>query len=168
MANQKSGATRGPGNESNEPARVRNLGGDNNLTSGIKRLAPETASTMASQVQDVLDQQVAKGAQIVSNVARSARRAADDLDENPQVADLVRGMANRLEEYSRTLERQSVTDLYEAATDFTRRQPALVFGVAAIAGFFTLRTLRSSQLDSAPHIPTRNRAGAQREKFHGS
>lgn len=168
MANQKSGATRGPGNESNEPARVRNLGDDNSLTSGSKRLAPETASTMASQVQDVLDQQVAKGAQIVSNVAQSARRAADDLDENPQVADLVRGMANRLEEYSRTLERQSVTDLYEAATDFTRRQPALVFGMAALAGFFTLRTLRSSQLDPGPHSPTRNRAGAQREKIHGS
>ena len=87
---------------------------------------------------------------MMSNVARSAKRAAQELERDaPQIAGLVSGVADRVEEYSRTLEKQSVTDLYRTASDFTRRQPALVFGMAALAGFFALRTLKSSQTGSA-------------------
>lgn len=123
-------------------------------------------STITSQVQGVLDDQVVRGAKMVSNVAQSTKTAADELEADaPQIAGLVRGVADRLEDYSRTLENQSVTDLYMAATDFTRRQPALVFGMAALAGFFALRTLKSSQSSPASRTQTGNRQGAQ---FHGS
>jgi hypothetical protein len=103
---------------------------------------------------------------MVSNVAQSTKVAADELEADaPQIAGLVRGVADQLEEYSRNLENQSVTDLYMAATDFTRRQPALVFGMAALAGFFALRTLKSSQSNPASRTQTGNRQGTQ---FHGS
>ena len=73
---------------------------------------------------------------MVSNVARSTRRTAEELKQDaPQLAMLVRGLADRAEEYSHRLEDQSVTDIYQSASDFTRRQPAVVFGVAALAGF---------------------------------
>jgi ElaB/YqjD/DUF883 family membrane-anchored ribosome-binding protein len=168
MTNQRFGATQSR-NESNQPAKPKSAAsGEGSLAGGIKQNAAESASTMTAQVQEVLDQQVAKGAHIVSNVAHSARRAAKELEaDTPQIAGLVRGMADRLEDYSRTLEHQSVTDLYQAATDFTRRQPAMVFGVAALAGFFTLRTLRSSQMSSAQESMG-SRIGSQREKSHGS
>ena len=123
-------------------------------------------STITSQVQGVLDDQVVRGAKMVSNVAQSTKTAADELEADaPQIAGLVRGVADRLEDYSRALENQSVTDLYMAAKDFTRRQPALVFGMAALAGFFVLRTLKSSQSSQASRTQTGNRQGAQ---FHGS
>ena len=123
-------------------------------------------STITSQVQGVLDDQVVRGAKMVSNVAQSTKVAAAELEADaPQIAGLVRGVADRLEDYSRTLENQSVTDLYMAATDFTRRQPALVFGMAALAGFFALRTLKSSQSNPASRTQTGNRQGRQ---FHGS
>jgi ElaB/YqjD/DUF883 family membrane-anchored ribosome-binding protein len=103
------------------------------------------ASTLTSQVQDALDQQVVKGAKMMSNVANSTRRAADELQTDaPQLAGLVRGMADRLQDYSRDLENQSAADMYRAASDFTRQQPAVVFGLAALAGFLALRTFRSS------------------------
>lgn len=109
-----------------------------------------SASTITSQVQETLDQQVVRGARMITNVAHSARRAADELETDaPQIAGLVRGMADRVEEYSHNLEHQSVTDIYETASDFTRRQPAVVFGIAALAGFFALRTLKSSQTSPA-------------------
>ena len=127
--------------------------------------APEPAS-MTSQVQGVLDQQVHKGARVVTNVAKSARRAADELQtDSPQLADIVRGVAERLQEYSRDLEEQSAMDIYESASDFTRRQPALVFGVAAFAGFLALRTLRSR---STGAVRSRPRGSAQGNEFHGS
>ena len=125
----------------------------------------QTVATITSQVQGVLDQQLVKGARVVANVARSARRAAGELEADmPQVAELVRGMADRVEDYSRALEDQSVTDIYESASDFTRRQPAVVFGIAALAGFLALRTLKSSSISS-----NGMRAGnSRREDFHGS
>jgi ElaB/YqjD/DUF883 family membrane-anchored ribosome-binding protein len=123
-------------------------------------------STITSQVQDALDQQLARGAQVVTNVARSARRAADELDNDaPQIAGLVRGVADRVEEYSSSLQNQSVTDVYQAASDFTRRQPAVVFGVAALAGFFALRTLKVS----APRNESARRTSRpESEEFYGS
>jgi ElaB/YqjD/DUF883 family membrane-anchored ribosome-binding protein len=123
-------------------------------------------STITSEVRGALDQQVAKGARMMTNVAQSARRAADELETDaPQIAGLVRGVADRVEEYSRSLENQSVTEIYQAASDFTRRQPAVVFGVAALAGFFALRTLKSSSRSPGRGIPTNS---PQSEEFHGS
>ena len=82
----------------------------------------------------------------MTTVAKSARRAADELETAaPQIAGLVRGVADRVEDYSRNLETQSAADIYEAASDFTRRQPAVVFGLAALAGFFALRTIKIAQ-----------------------
>jgi len=170
MTTQRFGAMSG-GKESRQPAKAKSAaaGEENSNNGGIKQSAAASARTMASQVQEVLDLQVAKGARIVSNVAHSARRASEDLEsDTPQIAGLVRGMADRLEDYSHNLEQQSVTDIYEAASNFTRRQPALVFGMAALAGFFTLRTLRSSQTGSAPESMGRRGSELRREEFHGS
>ena len=137
-------------------------------TDSGQRRAPESASTMTSQVQDVLDQQVHKGARVAANVANSARRAADELEtDSPQLADLVRGMADRLREYSRDLEEQSAVDIYQSASDFTRRQPALVFGVAAFAGFLALRTLKSRPT-RATNSGSQRRRSVQGNEFHGS
>ena len=157
------------GQEPSQPSRGRakQAGADRMSGSGS---APNkrsgTASTVTSQVQGALDQQVVRGARMMTNVAHSAKRAADELETDaPQIAGLVRGMADRVEEYSRNLEHQSVTDIYQAASDFTRRQPAVVFGVAALAGFFALRTLKSSQ--TSPSSGTRA-SSPGREEFHGS
>ena len=47
----------------------------------------------------------------------------------------MRGAAERAEDFSRDLHEQTVEDLVQTASDFTRRQPALVFGLASLAGF---------------------------------
>lgn len=149
-------------------------GGEASSTSGIRRdqnrQSPnQSGETMSSQVQGLLDQQVAKGAKVVSNVANSARRAADELEtETPQLADLVRGMADRLQDYSRNLENQSVTDIYQTASDFTRRQPAVVFGLATLAGFFALRTFKSSSSDAGNARDSRRTNNMIGEEFHGA
>ena len=166
MANQTSGqgsSAAAPGKKlsSQEPSRGSSAGAEQR-----QQKASEPASTMTSQVQGVLDQQVHKGARVVTNVANSARRAADELQtDSPQLADIVRGAAERLQQYSRDLQEQSAMDIYDSASDFTRRQPALVFGVAAFAGFLALRTLRSRS--TAPS-GSRPRRSAQGNEFHGS
>jgi hypothetical protein len=133
MANQKFDQERSQSQREKGPGTARsNISGSGSAS----HQQSGTTSAITSQVQGALDQQVVRGARVMSNVAQSARRAADELETDaPQIAGLVRGVADRVEEYSRNLEDQSVTDIYQTASDFTRRQPAVVFGVAALAGF---------------------------------
>jgi uncharacterized protein YjbJ (UPF0337 family) len=131
-----------------------------------KQTASEVASRVTTQVKELLDRQVETGADMVGHFAHSAKCAADDLDQNaPQLAGLVRVVADRIDGYADDLRDQSVDQLLRAATDLTRRQPALVFGMAALAGFFIFRTIKSSPAMSSPSIqPGRDarRNGAKR------
>lgn len=109
----------------------------------VMHAASEQAQGLTRQVTGMLDDQVSHGADIIREVARTTRRAADDLDStSPHVADLVRSAADRIESYAGALGDQTVEEMFETASDFTRRQPALVFGLAALAGFMAFRTFK--------------------------
>jgi len=130
------------------------LGGSKGLSStsrlaksamdSAQRAGSEAASSMTGQVKALLDEKVGEGANVVGHLASSAHTAAEDLDRNsPQLASLVRGVADRLDGYATQLRDQSVDQLVRAASNYTRRQPAVVFGLAALVGFFALRTFKS-------------------------
>jgi len=122
-----------------------------------KQAASETVETVTGQVKELLDRQVGSGADIVGHLAGAVKRAAQELDRDvPQLAGLVRTAGYRMDGYADGLRDQSVEQLLRAASDFTRRQPALVFGLAAVAGFFALRTLKStpSSVSSPPIQPS--------------
>ena len=122
-------------------------------TTKIKQSASEATSNVTHQVKDLLNAQVGSGAEMVGHFANSAKRAAEDLDRNaPQLAGLVRGMADRIEGFADDMRDQSVDQLMRTASDFTRRQPALVFGLAALGGFFIFRTLKAAG-DTTPNYP---------------
>jgi ElaB/YqjD/DUF883 family membrane-anchored ribosome-binding protein len=111
----------------------------------VKDSASETAATIGGEVKQLLDQQVSGGATMVARLANSAKRAAEELDRDaPQLAGVVRAFADRMDGYSGNLQNQTVDQLLKGASDFTRRQPALMFGLAAVAGFFVMRTLKST------------------------
>ena len=113
--------------------------------SQVKQAASSLASDTGRQARGLLNQQVAAGADLVGHVADLAKSAADSLDQSaPQLAAMVRSAADRIEDFSRDIRGQSVEELIKAASDFTRRQPAVVFGLASVAGFFLFRILKSS------------------------
>ena len=134
--------------------------------------AKEAASSLASdanqKAKGFLNQQVASGADLVGHVADSVRSAADNLDHSaPQLAGVVRGAAERVEEFSKDMREQSVEELVRTASDFTRRQPALVFGLASLAGFVLLRVLKSNPpSNSRDSQPASARFEGSRQ-FHG-
>jgi ABC-type transporter Mla subunit MlaD len=114
--------------------------------------AKDTAASLASdagqKAKGFLNVQVASGSDLAGHVARSVRSAADSLDPNaPQLASLARNAAERVEQFSRDIRGQTVEDLVRTASEFTRRQPVLVFGLASVAGFLAFRVLRSSSPD---------------------
>jgi ElaB/YqjD/DUF883 family membrane-anchored ribosome-binding protein len=112
--------------------------------SQAKQTAASLASEASQKAKGFLHQGVTSGADLAGHVADSAKCAADNLGEKaPQLAELVRGAAERVEEFSREVRGKSVDELIRTASDFTRRQPALVFGLASLAGFFLFRVLKA-------------------------
>jgi hypothetical protein len=110
-----------------------------------KQAATALASDATKQAKGFLNMQVTAGADLVEQVVESARAAAESLDQNaPQLAGLVRNAADRAEAFSQDLRDQTVEDLIRMASDFNRRRPALVFGLASLAGFVAFRVLKSS------------------------
>jgi len=110
--------------------------------------ARQHASSLAAEAKektkDYFNQRVSTGADLASHVAKSIECAADNLDPKaPQIATVVRSAADRLETFSDDIRDQSVDDLIRTASDFTRRQPAIVFGLASLAGFLLFRVLKA-------------------------
>jgi len=117
------------------------------------RAASETASMATDSVKDLLNRQIGTGAGLAGHFANSVRLAADDISrESPMVGGLVRGLATQMDKYADQLQDQTVDQLTRAASDYTRRQPALVFGLAALAGFFAFRTIKSAQSITSPSL----------------
>ena len=118
-----------------------------------RQAAADTASNVTDQVKQTLDRQIGAGANMAGHFANSMRLAADDLgSQSPLLSGAVRSFADRVEEYADVVKDRSAEDLVRAASDFTRRQPALVFGLAALAGFVVFRTVKSAPSVSAPPI----------------
>jgi hypothetical protein len=138
--------------------------------SQAKQAASSVASDASQKAKGFLNMQVTAGADLVGHVVESARRAADSLDQNaPQLADVVRGAADRADQFSRDLHDQTIEDLVRTASDFTRRQPAVVFGLAALAGFLAFRVFKSTPARSSPD-PYRGtgRFPESAGQFHGT
>ena len=112
--------------------------------SQAKQSATSMAADATQGARRFLDDQIGAGADLAGHVAESVRSAADKLEQNaPQLAGLVRGGAEGVERFSREIREQSAQDLWRTASDFTRNQPAVVFGLASLAGFLLFRVLKA-------------------------
>jgi hypothetical protein len=121
-----------------------------------RRATASATSAVSDHVMDMLNEQLGSGAQSASRFASSMKLAANDLArESPVLAGLVAGLADNVASYADRLEGKTVKQLSQSASDFTRRQPALMMGLAAIAGFFAFRTFKNAGAMSSPPIQPR-------------
>jgi ABC-type transporter Mla subunit MlaD len=128
-----------------------------------KAAATEAASSVASQLRSTLNGQVESGAAYLGHAASSVRTASEDLTKNaPALGNIAVAVADKLEGYVEGLKGKTADEIWADASSFTRRQPALVFGIAALAGFLAYRTIKSS--GSAVARSSRGSA----EEFHGA
>jgi ElaB/YqjD/DUF883 family membrane-anchored ribosome-binding protein len=132
----------------------------------------KTASSLASDTRDrmkaLLSEKVASGAEFVGQVAGSTRRTADDLERNsPQISGLLRDASARMDEFSRTLHAKSVDELVETASRYARRQPAMLFGAAAVAGFALFRLLKAGSEEGSMRRVA-NTGGLAERRIHDS
>ncbi|MEZ5784191.1 MAG: hypothetical protein R3D70_21755 [Rhizobiaceae bacterium] len=117
----------------------------------VLQAASEGASNFSHRVSNMIEQQVSNGADMIGQIAHSTRVAADDMDENmPQAASLVRSVADRIDDSGAYIRDKSIDQLVNGAAALTRRQPAIVFGVAALAGFLALRMISNASSEQKP------------------
>ena len=124
----------------------------------------DLSSQATGSVKDLLNHQVNAGAEFASSLAHSIGCAADDLSGNaPQFAELARGAARQMDSFAAQVRQKSIDDLFHEGSDFARRQPAIVFGAAAVVGFALFRMLKvgtpNVQAGSARSGGARRRAG---------
>jgi ElaB/YqjD/DUF883 family membrane-anchored ribosome-binding protein len=100
---------------------------------------------IANNARSMADEQKARGAERIGNIAQAVHMAADEIaKEVPLAANYVHSAADKLGNASRTLRDSSVDDLLRMTTDFAEERPYVFLGGAVAAGFMLMRLLRSS------------------------
>ena len=130
------------------PATVHSADGSGTGTGTAKDMSGR-ASAFGSRIndgaRDMAEHQKRKGAQGVGRVAKAARSAADELNQDmPKTAAFIQDAARQLEETSSNLRDRSIGEVIDAAGEFARRKPIAFVGCAAAAGFLFSRFLKSS------------------------
>jgi hypothetical protein len=137
------------------------------LGSQAKQAAANVSTQATGTVKDVLNNQVRAGADLVGKVAQSVNLAADNLSQSaPQIAELSRAAAQKIEFFSTELRTKSADELFEDASDFARRQPAVVFGAAAVLGFALFRMFKAGSAHQSS--PSRGGVAPSHERWPGS
>jgi ElaB/YqjD/DUF883 family membrane-anchored ribosome-binding protein len=109
------------------------------LRGAAARLSDEASSAASG----FMTSQIGAGADFASEIAHSMQCAADELGQKaPQLGRLVHRAARRVDDFAGEVRDKTVEELFEDASDFARRQPALVFGAAAVLGFAMFRMLK--------------------------
>jgi ElaB/YqjD/DUF883 family membrane-anchored ribosome-binding protein len=139
-----------------------------NQASDFVDAAKEMASQTGEKLKQAVDGQKAVGADYVSTLADTIRRAAHEFDNDlPIAATYIRKAASQVESVSDSIKTGNISDLLHGAQSFARRQPTAFLGIAVLAGFGVVRFLKSSSEATAESSQTgaRNTANADR---HGS
>lgn len=120
-----------------------------NVAQQAKSQVTDTMASLAvdagASARGLIDEKVRVGADMIGNMARSVRAAADALQSDaPELARWTRTGADRVDQLSTALHGRSARELMSDASEFTRRNPAAVFGSAALVGFLFYRTIKSA------------------------
>ena len=110
----------------------------------------ELASKASEKVVSAVEEQKAAGADFVSGMAGSIRRAASEFGQVPQAAQYLRLAADQIDSASDAFRRRDLNQLVADVRDFARRQPTAFFGAAVLAGFAVVRFLKTSTGESVP------------------
>jgi ElaB/YqjD/DUF883 family membrane-anchored ribosome-binding protein len=111
----------------------------------LKRSAASLARDGSERLADVLSKQLSTGASLVEDATESLRSAASELDETlPPVAFLLRNAASRGDDIAELIRTRSLGELLEEGSDYARRNPLLIFGVAAGVGMLLSRFAKST------------------------
>jgi ElaB/YqjD/DUF883 family membrane-anchored ribosome-binding protein len=115
----------------------------------VKQKAEETASTIATQAQQVattqLNSQKERAASTLDAVAQSLSQASDSMrDQQPQIASIADQAVTRINDASTYVREHDLRDFVSETEQFARREPLMFLGGAFAIGFAAARFLKAS------------------------
>ena len=138
---QTEGNTSNPSAAGSGMGQQQGLGAEHTGGSRVRGMASEATE----KIMDTAERQKHAGADYVTGVAESVRRAAGEFDEQlPQAARYIRRAADQIDTMSDSLRRREMRQMLSDVQTFARRQPAAFLGVSLLAGFAAIRFLKSS------------------------
>jgi hypothetical protein len=124
---------------------ARGDGSSRDATERLKAKASNLREQAEERARSMAERQKRAGAERVGSMARAVRDAAGNLErEMPAAAEFIQNAARQIEEKSADYRDRSIDEIFSEVAAFARRQPALFFGGALLAGFVLSRFLKSS------------------------
>jgi hypothetical protein len=132
------------------------------LADGLRDAASSTAHVVSEQAKAVAgevghelgktaEENMGRGADAIRGFARAMEAAGGTIEkQSPQLAQAINEWAAKVENISDNLGNRRVNELFETATDFAKKQPAIFLGAAIATGFALARFLKSS---AKPKLP---------------
>lgn len=113
----------------------------------VAHSARQAADSARAAASEQVEQQKAAASESLNAFAQAIHRASDELGQHDQTAAarLVHEAANGLENLSRSLSQQNLSEMVDSMREFGRRNPAAFAGGAALAGLALGRLARSSR-----------------------
>ena len=133
----------GTGAQTSEPMR-QTAGAIKEQAASVAESAKDLASQASDKVVSAVEEQKAAGADFVSGVAGSIRRAANEFGQVPQAAQYMKLAADQIDSVSGAFRRRDLNQLVSDVQGFARQQPTAFFGAAVLAGFAVVRFLKTS------------------------
>jgi len=136
-----------PNKNSGTPSRV-DLGGQ--ASGAVRKGAADLKQQgNVAEAKDLalssVEEQKAAGADFVSGMAGSIRRAAREFDhELPQAGHYIRLAADQIDNVSDAVRKRDLNQVVSDVQGFARRQPTAFLGAAVLAGFALVRFLKTS------------------------
>jgi len=108
--------------------------------------AGQVIDQVRTQVVSQLESQKERAAGGLTSVAQALRQTGEHLREQDQsaVSDYAERAAEAVEQFSGSMRRYSVPEIFEEVESFARQQPALFLGSTFVLGFLTIRFIKSS------------------------
>ena len=114
------------------------------VTQDLRQAGKDFGSKAVDELESAAEQTKQAGAGKADDIARTADKVADDLQEQaPLIAEYVRDAARGVERIGDALHKRTAGELLSSATEYGRQQPLLFFAGAAVLGFALSRVVRS-------------------------
>jgi ElaB/YqjD/DUF883 family membrane-anchored ribosome-binding protein len=122
------------------------VGGSTRIQEAASGLIDQAGSTAEAQASRTMTQ----AGDTLQQIARAIREAGKGIrDEQPQVAGFADTAADQVERSATYLRNHDATEVLNAASDFARRQPAVVVGGGLLVGLALGRFLRTASESAA-------------------
>ncbi len=119
------------------------------LADTAKAKLGEIGEPVKDKAIEVASKQKDAGAEQIQVAAKAVHGAARELESGmPEFAGYIHEVGNKLDRFASDIRSDSIDGMMSRIGDFSRNQPALLFGGAVLAGFALSRFLKSSAQNS--------------------